>query len=304
MWPGWSFICKQNQTENNQTWTSAAHLSLFQMMFDAPNKPEHLPQRANCAQHPQCCSLVCDSEQHYIKICCDAAVPSHLARQRSLPWKRLLGSNVLFCCFFFFAGKTEISFHVRDAGADISVKHFKAVSKKYKTKQFLCVFTEDLESGNDQATEPYSVWEVHLLTEIQDEVKEQTWDNAVCFKWHTPVYSTKIELRSLLAPNIAYHLPPLSTPSQDLIHRPHGADNMTVKSRPSSLAHVSSLHHCWVRLQLSLQKWKRKTCSCVTVSLLKTERLLIMTAIFKLRAIHVCGGYKWWEDVSVLANAG
>lgn len=50
---------------------------------------------------------------------------------------------------------------------------------------------------------------------------------------------SQTELHRLLAPNTAHHLPPLAAPSHYLIHKAHGANNMTAQTHPSRLEDLS-----------------------------------------------------------------
>lgn len=62
---------------------------------------------------------------------------------------------------------------------------------------------------------------------------------------------TETELQPRLAPNVAHDLAPLSGPSRRPIHNARSANDMTAPARLSGSADVSSLHACYVRLQLS-----------------------------------------------------
>lgn len=195
------YLQTKKTTKNNKTWTSAAHLSLFQMMFNSPNKSEHLHQRANCTQHPQCCGLVCDSEQHYIKICCDAAVPSHLGRQRSLPWKRLLGSNILFCCFLLARQKSASMFVTR---ASTSLSNTSRLCQKIQNQTISVCFYWG------SRVRKWSGNRARLCLRSASSNTDTGWgqrtDLGPCSVFQTAYSCAEhrpLTLRSLLAPNIA-----------------------------------------------------------------------------------------------------
>ncbi len=62
------------------------------------------------------------------------------------------------------------------------------------------------------------------------------------------LWFTKTELRPLLAPNIAYHLPPLSAPSRRMIHKAHSTNHVPELTHPQSLTTECNLPSFCVRL--------------------------------------------------------